>query len=249
MTACTERASIDRHFGGTISPGDERSMREHLPTCDACHAHYRRWLILSKLDPAALPAERRIARGLGLGRPSVSRIVPLGAVTLLAAAAAVLLWARVGSPPAEFTSRGATLPAPSSRVFVYDVHPGEAAALASGTIARRDELAFAYENGAAMNRVMIFGVDEHRHVYWFYPAWTREADDPVAIPIETDGRRHELPEAVRHDFDGTQLEVRSVFLDRPLDVREIEALVRAHPVGPLAIPGAVESSITFALSP
>jgi len=250
MTVCNQRARVDRHFEGAISPKDERAMREHLPTCAACHAHYERWLLLSKLDPEALPAERRIARGLGLDRRSVPRILPVGAVTLLAAAAALLFfWVRAGSETTGFTARGAMSAAPSSRVFVYDVRPGEPAALAIGSVGKRDELAFAYENGAAKNRLMILGVDEHRHVYWFYPAWTSEAEDPVAVPIESDGRRHELPEAVRHHFDGTQLEIRAIFLDAPLAVREAEALVREHPAGPLPIPGAVESSVSFTVSP
>jgi hypothetical protein len=54
---------------------------------------------------------------------------------------------------------------------------------------------------------------------------------------------------VRHHFDGTQLEIRAIFLDAPLAVREAEALVREHPAGPLPIPGAVESSVSFTVSP
>lgn len=249
MSVCSHRGHVDRHFEGTLSPADERAMREHLPACAACHAHYERWLLFSKLDPAALPAERRIARGLGLERRSLSRLVPLGAVTVLAAAAALALWARAGSDTSGFVARGPALGAPTSRVFVYDVRPGAPPALAEGTVGRRDELAFAYENVAAKNRLMIFGVDEHRHVYWFYPAWTSAAEDPVAIAIESDGRRHELPEAVRQDFDGKQLAIRALFLDAPVSVRSVEALVRQHPSGSLPIPGAVETSTDFAVSP
>jgi hypothetical protein len=182
----------------------------------------------------------------------MGRVIPFGAATLLAAAAALLLWVH-GSEPTGFTARGSIPAAPASRVFVYDVRLGQPPALASGSVGQRDELAFAYENGAAKNRLMIFGVDDHHHVYWFYPAWTSGAENPVAIPIEADDRRHELPEAVRHDFDGTKLEIHSVFLDTPVTVREVEALVREHPVGPIpiagAIPGAVESSAVFTLSP
>jgi hypothetical protein len=223
-------------------------MREHLPTCGQCRACYQRWLLLSKLDPERTPAERRIARGLGLERRPLARILPLGA-TVLAAAAALVLWVHGASSQPEFTARGTLHPAASSQAFVYDVRPGEAPVLAHGSIGPRDELAFAYENVSAKKRLAIFGVDDHGRVYWFYPAWTDDADDPVAVPIETDTRRHELPEAVRQDIRGSRLDVRALFLDEPLTVREVETLVREHPVGPLPIRGAVESPVTLSVSP
>ena len=251
MTPCPQRPSIARHFEGTISPEGERALREHLPLCAACHAHYERWLLLSRLDPEALSAETRISRGLGLGRrPSTFRRFGMPAsATLVAAAAALLLWLRATSEPNGFTARGGGPPAKVSRVFVYDVKPGKPAERASDSIGRGDELAFAYENGAAKNRIMVFGVDEHRHVYWFYPAWVNPSENPVAVPIEHDDRRHELPDAVRQDFDGSRLEIRSVFLDAPLAVAELEAMLRDHPVGPLPIEGAVEAAVPFAVAP
>jgi hypothetical protein len=251
MTVCIERGRVDRHFEGTITPDGERAMREHLPECDACRAYYERWLLLSRLDPAAPPPETRIARGLGLPG-SRSALLPFsiaGAATLVAAAAAILLFVRSGSESIGFTARGGTPRTAVSRVFIYDVQPGKPAAPASASVARGDELAFAYENGAAKERLMIFGLDEHHHVYWFYPAWTSQADNPVAIPIEHDEVRHELPEAVRHDFDGSRLEIRSLFLDRPLSVTQVEAMLRQNPVGPLPIPGAIETPTSFAVAP
>jgi hypothetical protein len=114
---------------------------------------------------------------------------------------------------------------------------------------RGDELAFAYENANAKRRLLVFGIDELGHVYWFHPAWTHESDDPVAIPIETDGGRHEIPEAIRHRFDGTHLEIRSVFVDDPVSVHQVEALLQKNPHGPLPIPGAVETSLALTVVP
>jgi hypothetical protein len=247
MTVCKERAIIDSHFEGSVSPADERAMREHVPSCKECHGYYERRLLLCKLDPEGLSSERRLARGLGLAeRRPMARAIPIGVVTLFAAAAALLLWVRTGPEPLGFTARGAPMVDDTeSRVFVYDVRPGEPAVLARDSIGRRDELAFAYENRAAKHRLMIFGVDEHHHVYWFFPAWTVETENPVAIPIETDARRHELPEAMRHDLDGSRLEIRAVFLDSPISVREVESLVHDHPVGPLPIERAVQSSTVY----
>jgi|CZKU01.1.fsa_nt_gi hypothetical protein len=249
MNDCTMRVQVDRHFAGTISPEAERSMREHVPACDSCRDLYRRHLLLGRLDPKALSPDERIARGLGLRtRPKVVAM-RLGVVTAAAAAAALLL--RVHPAADGFSSRGniGALSPRACRVFVYDVHSGSPPAPAGSVLQNGDELAFAYENGAAKRRLAVFGVDEHAHVYWFHPAWTREADDPVAIPIELDDKRHELPEAVLQRFDGERLEIRSVFVDEPISVRQIEALVRRNPQGALPLPGAVETSLTLAVTP
>jgi hypothetical protein len=250
MNACTMRSKVDRHFAGTISPLAERAMREHLPTCTACRALYRHHLILARLDPQALSSEERIARGLGLRRPSrAGTVISIGAAT--AAAAAVALFVGSGSGMDGFSARGKGVSPerPLSRVFVYDVRPGAAPELAGDAVRIGDELAFSYQNGASKRRLMIFGVDEHSHVYWFHPSWTNEVDDPVAIPIEADDKRHELPEAIRHRFDGAHLEIRSVFVDDPMTVRQVEALLQRKPNGALPIPGAVEHSISLAVAP
>jgi hypothetical protein len=173
----------------------------------------------------------------------------LGLMTAAAAAAALLL--RVHPGAGGFSARGnvEAPPPPASRVLVYDVRRGLPPAPAGDVLQNGDELAFAYENGAAKRRLAVFGVDEHGHVYWFHPAWTREADDPAAIPIESDDKRHELPEAVLQRFDGRHLEIRSVFLDEPVTVRQIEALLRQNPRGVLPLAGAVETSLTLEVTP
>jgi hypothetical protein len=251
MTVCIERAHIDRHFAGTIAPAAERTLREHMPACERCRAYYGRWLLLSKLDPTALPGKERIARGLGVRRPQpLRKALAFGALPVIAVAAAFVLWLRAAPPATDgFTARGGAHAEAPSRVYVYEVRPGAAPALAGDTIGRHGELAFAYENGAAKNRVMVFGEDEHGHVYWFYPAWSNEAENPVAVPIAADGRRHELPDAIRHDIDGTKLEIHALFVDRPVSVREVEVLVHERPAAPLEIPGSVEDRASFTVAP
>jgi len=249
MKDCTMRVQVERHFAGTISPEAERTMREHVPACDSCHDLYRRHVLLARLDPKALSPDERIARGLGLRtRP---RVVAMRVGSMAVAAAAAILLLRVHPTVDGFSSRGTlgALSPRATRVFVYDVRRGSPPAPAGSALRNGDELAFAYENGAAKRRLAVFGVDEHAHVYWFHPAWTREADDPVAIPIELDGERHELPEAVLQRFDGERLEIRGVFVDEPISVRQIEALVRRNPQGALPLPGAVETSLTLAVTP
>jgi hypothetical protein len=248
MNGCTMRIHIDRHFAGTISPRAERAMRAHLPGCDSCRDFYHRHVLLARLVPHALPPEERLARGLGLRTDR--RPAALGAGLVVAAAAAFVLLLRAHAGSDGFTSRGTgAFASPAPHVFVYDVPEGMRPTPAGDALRLGDELAFAYENASGKSRLLIFGVDEHGHVYWFHPAWTRETDDPVAIPVETDAERHELPEAIRQPFDGTRLEIRSVFVDEPVSVRRVEALLQQNPHGPLPIPGAIETSKTIAVMP
>jgi hypothetical protein len=249
MNDCTMRAHVDWHFAGTILPRAERTMREHLSTCDSCRDLYRRHLLLARLDPRALPAEERIARGLGLRVRPRAVVMRLGVVAAAAAAAALLVMVH---PRGDgFSARGnvGALAEPTSRVFAYDVDADKPPSIARDTLRSGHELAFAYENRAAKRWLVIFGVDEHGHVYWFHPGWSREDEDPVAIAVEVDDQRHELPEAIRQRFDGTHLEIRSLFVDQPISVREVEALLRQHPRGPLPIRGAVESSLSLTVVP
>jgi hypothetical protein len=251
MSRCPVTKSVDRHFAGSISAAEERAMREHLPGCSECLARYNRQLVLSELDPHHLEPEERIGHGLGLGRSRVKTYVAAG-VGALAVAATVFLFVH-GLPRAgerdRFAARGEVNVPPASQVLVYEVRPGEEPKLAGETLRADDELAFAYENGAAKGRLMIFGVDEHQHVYWFFPAWTSEADSPTAIPIAQDAARHSLPEAVRQKLDGNKLQIRAIFLDEVLSVRDVEQLVHDHPDAPLPVAGAVESSTSFAVRP
>jgi hypothetical protein len=251
VSGCARSVHVERHFAGTISPGAERAMRGHLSACASCLDLYRRHLLLSRLDPAALTPEKRIARGLGLGRRVAPRTVGALGLAGMAAAAVMLLVLRADWHPDGFAARGGvvSLDGRTSRTFVYEIGPDGRAHPAGDSLKSGDELAFAYENGAGRRRLAIFGVDERRRVYWFFPAWTREADDPVAIPIATDSGRHELPEAIRHTFEGTHLEIRSVFLDDPLSVRQIESLLEHDGNGPLPIAGAVERSLSLTVKP
>ena len=245
MSACIFRGLVGKHFSGALTPTDERVMREHLPTCASCRNLYDRHLLLAELDKGGLASEERIARGLGLSARSPSYARAGGVLAFVAAAAAIVLFLSFprGSPGSStnadgFAARGshrAVTNATTSQVFIYAIGKDTGPLRSGSTVSRNDELAFAYENGLARARLMIFGVDEHRHIYWFYPSWTVAADNPVAIPIETDSHRHELPDAIRHAFDGSTLEVHTLFVDRAISVREIEAMIAPPP--PLPAPG------------
>ena len=130
-------------------------------------------------------------------------------------------------PPLQ--ARG-TAAAPGSQLLVYEVARGRAAAVRPASSIRADSaLAFAYANISHRRRLMVFAVDEARRVYWYHPGWEKAADNPTAVDIEGDEAVHELPQAVTHRFSGRRLQLWGVFMDRPMSVREIEALVARAP--------------------
>lgn len=248
------RDVIADHFAGAGRPAAEQEMRAHLPTCSECHAFYERHLLLASLDPAGIPIETRLARGLGINQRGVPRPAFFGWLSLCgAAAAALLLIVNTRGTPGEsgpatrhvtaatpglaqpsgagVASRG-PMKVPVARapeVQVYRIFTGR---LGSNTsekaddfIYAGDELAFAYRNPARKGRLLVFAVDEHGHVYWYHPGWSDAGQNPTAVPISAEPGLHELPAAVLHKFDGERIMIHALFTDRELSVRQIEAAV------------------------
>ncbi len=242
-TSCSswlERWRVRRHFAGSISASAERKLRAHLSGCDDCRAYYQDFLLLAELDPQALPAVERLGRGLGLvERGKLQAALPaLGALGL--ACAALLAFSALRARPdaadsQEFAARGSVAEAPSSFVRVYRAGATRAE-LVGGQIARDDELAFAYENRAGFEYLLVFGVDERGQVFWYYPAWTDASATPTALPIRKSRELLELPDAVRQKLVGKRLRLLSIFTHEPLSVRAVEerltSLGAAHE-GPL----------------
>ena len=86
----------------------------------------------------------------------------------------------------------------------------------------RDELAFAYENSGGHRYLTVVGVDEHGHQYWFHPDPDRAE---AAVPIASDSAPRELPEAIRHRYDGRDLRIVGIFTHDPIAVDRVKALV------------------------
>jgi hypothetical protein len=209
-------------------------MRAHLPTCKACRSLYERHLMLSQLDPQALSAEQRIARGLGLRMPANRRRYywSMGLALPLAVAACLALLSTTASEHAggvaagsDFAARGSEqrggLRAPA--FWTYRVNADGAPELIGHTIGAHDELAFAYANPTGEPYLMIFGVDEHRHVYWFHPSWPTGQPAPAAIHAISGSGPHELSEAIRHALNGRQLTVYALLCERPITATTIES--------------------------
>jgi hypothetical protein len=242
------RDLVDAHFAARTTPVRERRMRLHLPGCASCRRYYEKHLVLASLDRRAPSAQERIAAGLGLAPRK--RAPQARAWALAAAVSAVAIAFALGRPWMDrsvFTSRGAA-GAAHPELFVYRLRPLER--LGPGAVVRRgDDLAFAYANPLALRRLLVFGVDEHKHVYWYFPAWTNAGEDPRAVSISSGAPEvRELPEAIRHDLDGDRLTLYAEFLDDDVDVRSVEGRVAAAEAGaPLGLTGATEQRIELAV--
>jgi hypothetical protein len=234
------RAAVADHFAGRISPAMEAAMRAHLLGCGDCDARYRRHLLLARLDPRALPAQDRLGRGLGFrgGRSSEHRrthwalalCIPVAALLLLALSPRGVRPGAIQSVTApsttdDFAARGGSKG--GSSFWVYHLGPDGAPRLAAHTIGRADELAFAYSNARGNRFLMIFGVDEHRHVYWFHPGWSGAPPEPPALSAQAGPGPFELPEALRQPLEPGRLRVYAAFSDRPLDPMVLEDAIRA----------------------
>jgi hypothetical protein len=230
-------------------------MRLHLPHCVSCRRYYEKHLVLASLDPRAPSAERRLGQGLGLATAESAPRARAWALAAAAAAVAVVFslgrpssTPAVSAPPSgSFAARGDLGP-PVPELFVYRLQPDEKLA-PDATVHRGEDLAFAYANPSAYGRLLVFGVDEHKHVYWYYPAWSNAADDPRAVSIASGAPDlRELPEAIRHDLDGDRLVLYAEFSNDDVDVRAVEERVAAAPPGaPLALPGAYEQRTSLTL--
>ena len=240
MTACdapSTRAEIERHFAGRISLADERHMREHVGGCPECRAYYDRHLLLAEMDRGrAVSPEDRIAVGLGLAKSRHSALGPLLGGLAVATAAAIVAIAAPSIWPRhdEFASRGAVHTAPEGELYVYRIGSGGSPERADGTrMHQRDELAFAYTNRAGWPYLLVFGVDEHRHVYWYHPAWQNADETPRAVSIQSGSVGHELPDATSHDLDGAELHVFGLFIRTALTVRDVEERLKTRAAGSL----------------
>ncbi len=249
LTESRARALIEAHFARRISPSEERVLRAHLALCDACGKIYDAHILFESVTGESARWRDRLATGLGVDAAAPRATAPWWLAAGFAAAAALLLF-RVGaakhrdaSPEPEFAARGAAS-TEAPRVLLYALGPDRELG-ANARMKASDQLAFAYTNPPAFRNLLVFGVDEHRHVYWYYPAWHSRDEHPRAVTIESGPAARELPEAIRQDLDGQALTVHAVFLNEEVPVERVEEIVAgaASQDEPLHFPGAYEQRI------
>lgn len=224
------------HFARALGPRHEAGLRRHLEGCESCRAAYGA-MVLAEGDDAAA---RRARLEAALFGPEEAEVVKVGwSVLRLAAVAApaalvLVLGALVATGrlgDGGFAAKGGV--GRASRYVSIAVYQrtgsGDGATMrpVTGSVPPGAALAVAYTNRAdeGFDRLLIFGVDEHATVYWYYPAWTDPKVDPQPIPIEQ-GAGIELPDTVTHALEGQRLRLFALFSSRrDLSVKRIERIV------------------------
>jgi hypothetical protein len=232
---------MDAHFAGRGSVADAELLRTHVSACDGCRRRFERHQLLARLDPRAVPEEERIAAQLGIARRRARRTWMAAAAIAAAGAALFVVAPRAlptrGGAGGEPAARGAGDVTPA--LLVYRVgSDGAATRVVGDSIRRDDELAFAYTNPMARAYLLVFGTDEHGHVYWFHPGWPVGAAAPVAVQAHPGLGPHELPEAIRHHLDGHHLRVTAVLSDTRFGADAIEHEGRALSFPPAGVENA-----------
>lgn len=147
----------------------------------------------------------------------------------LAAAACALALVVIALPSEEeLRTKGATSAANEwAGVELYLSREGEAPVRLKDSLDAGDGLLVAYTNGGGepFSHLAVFGVASDGRVYWYYPAWLDETEDPMSVPIATTAQPREFPERITHDLPRGRFVVHAVFSRRPLRVSELERLV------------------------
>ncbi|MFT3710016.1 MAG: hypothetical protein QM817_20480 [Archangium sp.] len=154
----------------------------------------------------------------------------LGVVTVAASLALFLTW----RPPAETRIKGGSdAPNEWAGIELYRLDAKALPERVDGSLSREDSVLVAYTNGgeSPFTHLMVFGVAQNGRVYWYYPAWLDEREDPVSISISPTTTPTELRERIAHDLTPGRLVVTAVFSRGPLRVSEVERLVQETPPG------------------
>lgn len=242
--SCPMRGQVDDLFARTLTPGAERSLREHLRGCGSCRSLYEWHLLVRKRDP------RAAMDGQGTRRArlpvSVARGVTVLAAVALLAVGVLATWPAAVAEANGFTEPGGPVVTSAEALRVYRVRAGRAVEAVEGELRVEDELAFAYQNPRGRKWLLIYGVDEHQRVYWFHPSRSNPAEEPAAVQAFGGAALHELPEAISHTFAGERLVVHGILADERLTVKQAEALMQGRdPTQPLSLPGAEHTTFTL----
>jgi len=228
------RRRITLGFQGSLRGAEQQRFFRHLETCMECHALFSAQLWAEEAEPGFEDRRhRRMERslfGAAEERPS-GRLLTGRRLAFAGAVCAVVLALLVLRPDKPFRVKAAGEDDYSRHVSiaVYQRTAGGELTPVERTISGRAALAFAYTNTSHFrpDHLLLFGVDEHFNVYWYYPAWTDPGKNPTAHPILR-GTGIELDEQVRHRYQGRWLRVFALFTRRgDLTVKEIERVTEA----------------------
>jgi hypothetical protein len=241
MIHLLHKHQIDRTFGGASPPATPARLLRRIWRCAACRVRYERHLLLERALPdgrsrsedrlwRSIVASAHAADAAG-GIRTVARRFLHPAVLLAGGALALALFVsrRPDTQPESAlpVARGeaADTKSPPTLHLFRTVGDHETEPV-DRSIRADDGILFAYSNpGADLAYLMVFAVDAHGGVHWYYPAYERPGDNPAATPIRTRALGVELGEEIRHSLPPGPLRVFALFLPRPMFVDEIERIV------------------------
>ncbi|HXI54820.1 MAG TPA: hypothetical protein VNO55_02090 [Polyangia bacterium] len=231
---------VDRHFAGAGSPARDQRMFQHLRQCQRCRDRYRTYSSLEQLVPGG-DEQARERLGRGVFRPARRRAVwgvGLGLATVCAAALLVVV-----RPSDGFRARGGSGASdgdhPSLSIFRVAADGVTRVQRAGSSMRASEPLAFSFTNpgAAGYDHLMVFAVDGHGRVFWFWPAWENPADDPTAIVISPGAQPMELGESIRHPLSPGRITIYGFFSSQAHHVRQVEAALAGGPAGLTALGG------------
>lgn len=185
-------------------------------------------------------------------------------VSLIAASVSfltlALIW-QIGDKKeqSEFTARGADIEVEGRwvSISVFRALDNEQYKKVDKSIRSDDALAFSYTNGGdyPYDYLMIFAVDTHGEVFWYYPAYEDESTNPLSIDIRPSAEPIPLKEQVRHELNGGKIRIFALFSKEALDVRGVEQIISEDYSDPgdlterneLSIDGTVQQSYLFSV--
>ncbi|NOZ87390.1 MAG: zf-HC2 domain-containing protein [Deltaproteobacteria bacterium] len=245
---CPKHEDIVKYVAGLLDEEYAAKLEGHLAECRQCNQVYQELSnITGRLAPD--PGEFNDQEFAGdimtlirLKRPKIERpgfprkffpkkwLAPFAAACA-AAALLLVIWPNNRLDESTgFTARGGMTPGKDRWVSleVFRPSPGGGYHPVTDRIMPHDALAFAYVKqraGTFLSFLMVFAVDETGRVYWYYPEYSREDENPHSIYIGSGSGRASLPDEIRHDFKKGLLRIFAVFSKGPLYVRHIESVV------------------------
>jgi len=245
---CPSIEEIVAHLDGELSVNRHQELDRHFERCATCgdkRQELERMVGRIKGEPEEFedPALQRSilaavsAQPKPVDRPAFWRVMrfALPAIAAAAGIAATVVWLDQAPPPQEtpqFITRGGDGGGSEKWVAFY-VYRGQGQndggrryRAIGDKIAADDRLLFGYRNaGGRFSHLMIFAVDTTGRVFWYYPAYQKEGQNPQSAAIRPG--KNELKEEIGHDYSSGGLRLFAVFSKTPLKVLDVEAKVAA----------------------
>ncbi len=237
---CVSEKDLFGYVAGTLSPEFHQEVQKHFTECRSCAHAFGELSSISGLlasDPdefkdSAFADDVITLVRLGRAKSSQELVARnwlwwfTPAASALAVVLLLVLWMQPSLVRNEFQTRGAK-ENPDRWVSIKVFRStGSGYQPAGKSMASGDALAFTYENRSDdYGFLMVFAVDANGEVYWYFPAFTRQSDNPQSVAIRSGAGQVQLPYEVRHDFPPGKMRLFAVFTKDPLRVKEIEQMV------------------------